>query len=134
MKQLNEKNKDVDFYHGALLTLLGSDLRKTTSGQNKIKLALLQNGYSRDLCYEKESVFDSLRDHEFNEETHELMFPETGIILNISDLCGSEAVTVTNPRACFNWEEKKLATYALYHGDRSIVKIEDIDGVRGKKT
>lgn len=35
VKQLNEKNKDVDYYHGALLTLLGSDLRKVNSGQDK---------------------------------------------------------------------------------------------------
>lgn len=102
MKQLNEKNQVAGYYHGALLTLLGSDLRKVNSGQNEIKPAILQNDASGDLCYQKQSFFSSVRDHEFNEEAHELTFSESGITLNISDLYGSEAVTVADPKAYFS--------------------------------
>jgi hypothetical protein len=54
--------------------------------------------------------------------------------VNISEIYGeSGAVIVTEPKAFFNWEKSRLTTYALYHGDQSITKINDIDGIRGKK-
>lgn len=135
VQEQNERQKESDdfYYHGAIPILLGSDLEKIDEGYSGLKLVLLANDWTGDLCYSRDSFFNSLQPHKYNKHAQEVYFPQHGITLNIADMFGSEDILVKNPKYYFQEDNDQLYTYALYYNAQFKEKIRDIDGIKGRK-
>ena len=121
--------------------LVGSDLVKQYYGasQSSIYLALVISDFGGDARYEKEKLFASFReqDYDFYEDLSEVWFKKSGIRLHIGDAIKSEEwINMRDPSKLFQRYKKELWTAALYYHDDHLCQIgpDQIGGIEDFST
>ena len=107
-------------------------------GKSSQYLALIISDFSGDALYEKDKLFASLReqDYEYDEAKAEIRFKKSKRVLHIGNAVrGEEWITMTDPRKLFRQTGEGLQTSAIYYGDDQYHKIEghQIGGVESSK-
>lgn len=123
------------------LILVGSDLVKLyySTSRSPVYLALIICDRSGDARYEKEKLFASFReqDYDFYKDLSEVRFKKSGIILHIGDaIKGEEWIKMKDPSRLFRYYKKELWTTALYYHDDHLCQIgpDQIGGIEDFST
>lgn len=115
--------------------LVGRDLKKLYHGKSKgIYLALLIHDETGDAKYITKSLFESLQEHEYDENKSEIRLKGSDIVLHIHDAIGSsEWVEMKDPSRLFHGRRAGLSTRAMYYTENAIHKIgpDLIGGIEG---
>ena len=99
--------------------LIGRDLPKLyyQNDQSGYLVLLGNDIHSGDLCFQHEQLFKSLKRHDYNKDTTEIIF-EDGLILNIYDLFIREYdIVVIDLKRLFSYQNKKLRSFYLFWKD-----------------
>jgi hypothetical protein len=121
--------------------MVGSDLVKPYYGASRspVYLALVISDWGGDARYEKEKLFASFReqDYDFYKDLSEVRFKKSGIILHIGDAIKSEEwIKMKDPSRLFRRYKKELWTAALYYHDDHLCQIgpDQIGGIEDFST
>lgn len=103
--------------------LLGHGLREVYNNTGKPAYIVLTTGDKKGGTYE-EDLLDSLRPHEFNPLTMEVLFKDSNIILNISQPVCNRTFTTLSPGRLFSLAEEPCS--ASLHWTDSHYKLREI--------
>ncbi|KAI6364778.1 hypothetical protein MCOR25_005572 [Pyricularia grisea] len=111
--------------------LIGHDIFKLYEGSSdQVYLMLTTNDWGGDVQYAKEQIFDSLRPHSYDNESHEVHIK--GINITIALERHIEELELEEPRKLFHMAGNYPETAALYYNEEVPIKI-GTDGIGGTR-
>jgi hypothetical protein len=115
---------------GPIPCLVGKDLENVYDGKCKdANLALLVNDWTGDVKYTKDLLFESLRDHDYDQDRSTVRLKRSGIFLHIGDAITSQEWIPVDPSKLFH----RNLTHAIYYTEDILHQIgpSQIGGVEG---